>query len=72
MIRALIVASIAPLLSACVSPPGRPDPGPTAPAPEPLAIGILGLDTSHVVAFSKAFNDPEAVGDLASMRVVAG
>jgi len=55
-----------------VSPPGRPDPGPTAPAPEPLAIGILGLDTSHVVAFSKAFNDPEAVGDLASMRVVAG
>ncbi|MCP4192934.1 MAG: Gfo/Idh/MocA family oxidoreductase [Planctomycetaceae bacterium] len=33
---------------------------------------MIGLDTSHVIAFTKAFNDPEATGDLAEMRVVAG
>lgn len=37
-----------------------------------LSIGILGLDTSHVIAFTKTFNDPKAAGDLATMRVVAG
>src|SRR5690606_10047872 len=31
-----------------------------------------GLDTSHVPAFTKLFNDPEAEGDLAGIRVVAG
>jgi hypothetical protein len=42
------------------------------PATKELKIGILGLDTSHVVAFTKLFNDPKAKGDLATMRVVAG
>ena len=42
------------------------------PAAKELKIGILGLDTSHVVAFTKLFNDPKAKGDLATMRVVAG
>ena len=37
-----------------------------------LRIGILGLDTSHVVAFTRFLNDPKAVGDAATMRVVAG
>ncbi|MDG2381987.1 MAG: Gfo/Idh/MocA family oxidoreductase [Pirellulaceae bacterium] len=41
-------------------------------AAEELRIGMIGLDTSHVIAFTKAFNDPEATGDLAEMRVVAG
>ena len=72
MTRSLIVAATAPLLFACVSPPALKVPAPAEPLPRPLAIGILGLDTSHVVAFSKAFNDPAATGDLASMRVVAG
>jgi predicted dehydrogenase len=40
-------------------------------APKPLRIGIIGLDTSHVVAFTSVFNGPKAVGDLAGMRVVA-
>ncbi len=40
-------------------------------ATAPLAIGIIGLDTSHVTAFTKLFNDPQAKGDLATMRVVA-
>jgi hypothetical protein len=40
--------------------------------PKPLKAGIIGLDTSHVVAFTKLLNDPNAKGDLAGVRVVAG
>jgi predicted dehydrogenase len=38
----------------------------------PIKIGIIGLDTSHVPAFTKLFNDPDAAGDLAGFKVVAG
>jgi predicted dehydrogenase len=38
---------------------------------EEIKVGIIGLDTSHVIAFTKAFNDPKATGDLAVCRVVA-
>lgn len=41
-----------------------------APA-KPLRVGIIGTDTSHVPAFTKALNDPKAAGDLAGVRVVA-
>ncbi|HEU5115448.1 MAG TPA: Gfo/Idh/MocA family oxidoreductase, partial [Isosphaeraceae bacterium] len=34
-------------------------------------VGIIGLDTSHVVAFTKVLNNPEAKGDLAGFKVVA-
>lgn len=34
-------------------------------------IGIIGLDTSHSVAFTKEFNHPEASTDLKGFRVVA-
>ncbi len=37
-----------------------------------IRIGIIGLTTSHVDAFSKAINDPNATGVLAEMQVVAG
>jgi predicted dehydrogenase len=37
----------------------------------PLKAGIIGLDTSHVVAFTKTLNDPKAEGALARVRVVA-
>jgi predicted dehydrogenase len=33
---------------------------------------MIGLDTSHVVAFTKIMNNPQAKGDLAGVRVVAG
>jgi hypothetical protein len=33
---------------------------------------MIGLDTSHVPAFAKIFNDPKAAGDLAGIKVVAG
>ncbi len=40
-------------------------------APKPLRVGIIGLDTSHVVAFTKVLNAPDAKGDMAGLRVVA-
>jgi hypothetical protein len=38
----------------------------------PLRAGMIGLDTSHVPAFAKIFNNPNATGDLAGIKVVAG
>ena len=40
--------------------------------PKLLRLGIVGLDTSHVPAFTNLFNNPKAVGDLAGFKVVAG
>jgi hypothetical protein len=40
-------------------------------AAEPIKVGIIGLDTSHVPAFTKALNDQQAKPDLAGFRVVA-
>jgi len=37
----------------------------------PIKVGIIGLDTSHVMAFTGVLNDPKATGDLADMKVVA-
>ncbi len=34
-------------------------------------IGIIGLDTSHSVAFTKEFNNPEAGPELRGYKVVA-
>ncbi len=36
-----------------------------------LKAGIIGLDTSHVVAFTQVLNKPTNTGDLAGVRVVA-
>ncbi len=44
---------------------------PTQAQDKPLKAGIIGLDTSHVVAFTKAINDPKATGELANLTVVA-
>lgn len=40
-------------------------------APKELRAGVIGLDTSHVIAFCKAFNDPDVKEDLAHCKVVA-
>jgi predicted dehydrogenase len=32
---------------------------------------MIGLDTSHCVAFTRLFNDPKATGDVAAVEVVA-
>src|SRR5262245_14387120 len=39
---------------------------------KPLKAGIIGLDTSHVIAFTKVLNNPKNEGDLAGIKVVAG
>jgi hypothetical protein len=36
-----------------------------------IKVGIIGLDTSHVVAFTQAMNDKNATGDLAAVKIVA-
>jgi predicted dehydrogenase len=38
----------------------------------PLRAGMIGLDTSHVPAFAKLFNNSKATGELAGIRIVAG
>jgi predicted dehydrogenase len=38
----------------------------------PLRAGMIGLDTSHVPAFTKIFNAAEASGNLAGIQIVAG
>ena len=37
----------------------------------PLRVGMIGLDTSHVISFTKLINSPAATGDLAKISVVA-
>jgi hypothetical protein len=39
--------------------------------PEPLTIGLIGLDTSHVDAFTKLLNDPTDPHHVPGARVVA-
>ena len=41
-------------------------------APKTLRAGMIGLDTSHVIAFPKIFHNPKATGDLAGIKIVAG
>jgi predicted dehydrogenase len=38
---------------------------------QPLKAGIIGLDTSHVTAFTKLLNGANTKGDLADVRIVA-
>jgi predicted dehydrogenase len=38
---------------------------------QPIRLGIIGLDTSHVVAFTKAFNDSSDPGYVPGAKVVA-
>jgi predicted dehydrogenase len=40
-------------------------------AQEPIRIGMIGLDTSHVVAFTETINNPEAKGHVPGAKVVA-
>ena len=35
------------------------------------SVGIIGLDTSHSIAFAKAFNASDAASDLCGYKVVA-
>ena len=48
-----------------------PVPSATADPQGPLRVGMIGLDTSHVISFTKIINDPQAAGDLADIEIVA-
>jgi predicted dehydrogenase len=61
MHRSLLFAA---LLILCVPPV-------CADEPKLLRVGIIGLDTSHVVAFTSLINNPKAKPELANIRVVA-
>lgn len=37
----------------------------------PIRLGLIGLDTSHVVAFTQAFNDPSSPNHVPGAQVVA-
>jgi predicted dehydrogenase len=45
--------------------------GVRAEAAEDLRLGMIGLDTSHVIAFTKILNDPQAKEHVAGGKVVA-
>lgn len=68
-IAVLALASVLGMLSARVALASEPR---DEPAPKPLRAGIIGLDTSHVTAFTSLLNGPDAKGDLAGVRIVAG
>lgn len=51
--------------------PGLISPAFSQDSPKPLRAGIVGLDTSHVPAFTKLFNS-SSDGNLAGITVVAG
>jgi predicted dehydrogenase len=67
----ILVAGMAVLLAAFSLGLLLTDAGAAEPE-KPLRAGIIGLDTSHVTAFTQLLNGPEATGDLAGVKVVAG
>ena len=44
---------------------------PAAVQVKPLRAGIIGLDTSHAIAFTEALNNPDAPTEIAGCKVVA-
>ncbi|MFV1965588.1 MAG: Gfo/Idh/MocA family protein, partial [Pirellulaceae bacterium] len=38
---------------------------------DPIRVGIIGLDTSHAIAFTKVLNDSNAPAEVAGCRIVA-
>jgi predicted dehydrogenase len=71
-IRAMVILSG---LGACLASPGASragDPRPSGDEPSPpLKAGIIGLDTSHVIAFTKLLNEEKPRPSLSGVRVVA-
>ena len=84
-LRAIIVLTVAGALGWLAAPDNFNKTlaqAPTTDAPEANAgsdesqravvrVGMIGLDTSHVIAFTQALNKPGNTGDLAGVKVVA-
>ena len=58
------------LLGAVLWAAAAPASTPAEPRPEPLRIGIIGVDTSHAVAFTQILNDPKDPEHIEGARVV--
>src|SRR4051794_2400862 len=74
MSRLLTPPLSALLLSLLVLAPNAaqtPQPWPTPQPQKVLRVGIIGLDTSHVTAFTNILHNPKNTGDLAGFKVVA-
>lgn len=71
--RRLLLALTVGAACGLVGTTARAADAPAAPATDlkPVRLGIIGLDTSHVTAFTKLINDAKNTGDLANMKVVA-
>jgi hypothetical protein len=59
------------LFLACLIPASLPHDCAAAEPTKPLRAGIIGLDTSHVIEFTKAFNNPKVPAELAGVKIVA-
>lgn len=68
LLAAIFASAFLP--SQCSAQSGAQKEGPSG-ADKPLRLGIIGLDTSHVPAFTKMFNAKTPESGLAGMRVVA-
>src|ERR1700747_416178 len=66
--RQLVLIISLAALSFLIAPTGSMFLGQTK---QPIRLGIIGLDTSHVVAFPKAFNDFSDPGHVPGAKVVA-
>ena len=64
MSRLLLVGFALLLLSSLVAAQEK------EPAKKELKLGIIGLDTSHSIAFAKEFNNPKVAEDLAGCKIV--
>lgn len=69
LIPFVVALGLAGLLSSF--PPTNAGEAQDATTPKPLRAGIIGLDTSHVVAFTKVLNDAKPKPEVAGVRVVA-
>jgi predicted dehydrogenase len=64
-------AAIAFLAAVVVAAIPQVEPSPTAGIGQPIKVGIIGLDTSHVPAFTKILNNPKSDAKLQGFKVVA-
>jgi len=69
--RSLILSLIFVLSFALTATAADPKKGGGKEAPAEIRVGLVGLDTSHVVAFTSRFNDPKGKNHVPGARVVA-
>jgi hypothetical protein len=69
--KCLVLMCAAVVLTFAQTIPAADDVENNAATKKPIRAGIIGLDTSHVTAFTQLLNDPKATGELADLKIVA-